>query len=332
MILCDVPIRFDTYRGCSHGCLYCFVTLKAKTKRDTPEIYEGPKGLSNWIKGFRPQRLDWCDWEIPLHWGGMSDPFQPCEREIKNSLQCLEIFAETQYPVVISTKGKLIAEDPYLSLVANSNSAMQISLVSPKYDELEVGAPSYIERLKVIEKLSGKAKRVIVRVQPYMLEVREDVRQLIKTLSSLGVYGITIEGLKLKRKQKGLERVGGDFVYPLQILQPHLQELKEECHSIGLKFYCGENRLRFMGDDLCCCGVDGLQGFEVSTANLNHYLYDPEGPIFTQAMNNSGTGEVFINMDQRPLYYQYCKNKTYKEIMEENFKDKNMCKGMGYDI
>ena len=28
IVLCDVPIRFDTYKGCSHGCKYCFVYRK----------------------------------------------------------------------------------------------------------------------------------------------------------------------------------------------------------------------------------------------------------------------------------------------------------------
>ena len=28
IILCNLPVRFDTYRGCSHGCRYCFAQKK----------------------------------------------------------------------------------------------------------------------------------------------------------------------------------------------------------------------------------------------------------------------------------------------------------------
>ena len=28
ILICDMPLRFDTYKGCSHGCEYCFVKLK----------------------------------------------------------------------------------------------------------------------------------------------------------------------------------------------------------------------------------------------------------------------------------------------------------------
>ena len=37
VILCNLPVRFDTYKGCSHGCKYCFAQKKqnvAKIQRD----------------------------------------------------------------------------------------------------------------------------------------------------------------------------------------------------------------------------------------------------------------------------------------------------------
>ena len=39
--LCDLPIRFDTYKGCSHACRYCF----ANAKRDLTDIkpFEGDR-------------------------------------------------------------------------------------------------------------------------------------------------------------------------------------------------------------------------------------------------------------------------------------------------
>ena len=37
ILICDMPLRFDTYKGCSHGCEYCFVKLK----RDISKIQNG---------------------------------------------------------------------------------------------------------------------------------------------------------------------------------------------------------------------------------------------------------------------------------------------------
>lgn len=70
---------------------------------------EGVKALRDWIAGKRTSETNWCDWPIPRHWGGMSDPFQPIERTERRSLGCLNVFAETGYPIVISTQGTLLA-------------------------------------------------------------------------------------------------------------------------------------------------------------------------------------------------------------------------------
>lgn len=103
IILCEVPIRFDNYVGCSHGCKYCFVTRKADISQ--VKLGESTQALREFIAGKRTTDTQWCDWNIPLHWGGMSDPFQPAELQYRRSLDCLRIFAETQYPLIVSTKG-----------------------------------------------------------------------------------------------------------------------------------------------------------------------------------------------------------------------------------
>ena len=70
IILCNLPVRFDTYRGCSHGCRYCF----AQKKNDISHIErdESVDGLRSFIEGKRGNETEWCDWNIPIHWGGMS--------------------------------------------------------------------------------------------------------------------------------------------------------------------------------------------------------------------------------------------------------------------
>ena len=93
--LCDLPIRFDTYKGCSHGCTYCFVQRKSSLEVG---LNESPERLYEFTQGKRNQKTVWADWDIPIHFGGMSDPFQPCEKQHKKTLEALKILAKTQYP------------------------------------------------------------------------------------------------------------------------------------------------------------------------------------------------------------------------------------------
>lgn len=266
VVLCCLPIRFDTYSGCSHGCKYCF----ARKKQDLEKIEATgtAQNIRDWVDGKRTTTTNWCDWNIPLHWGGLSDPFQPAEKIKRRSLECLKVFAETKYPFVVSTKGRLVAEPEYLDLIQKCNCVVQISMVCSKYDVLEPGCPSYKERMEILRKVSAVAKRTIVRIQPYMPEVYKDVLGNIPLIKEAGAYGIIVEGMKFARGKPGMVKVGGDCCYPISVLRPQFENIKAEAHAQGLRFFVGENRLRAMGDDMCCCGIENLEGFKGNDYNL----------------------------------------------------------------
>lgn len=118
-ILCGLPVRFDTYSGCSHGCKYCFAQKKGRLQ--DIKVHETVKALAPFVAGKRTKETNWCDWSIPLHWGGLSDPFQPAEKKYRVSYECLKLLAETQYPFVVSTKGHLVVEPEYLDLLERCN-------------------------------------------------------------------------------------------------------------------------------------------------------------------------------------------------------------------
>lgn len=317
--LCDVPIRFDTYKGCSHGCKYCFVFRKTDISKISTD--ETAISLRNFISGKRNQETNWCDWDIPIHWGGMSDPFQPCEKIYRNSYECLKIFAETKYPFIVSTKGKLIAEPEYLELLKQCNAVVQISLVSHLYDSIEKGCPTYEERIKVVEKVAKVAKRVIIRIQPYMTEAKQDILKNLKRYADIGIYGITLEGMKFAKKVKGMEKLGADYVYPLEVLKKDFIEIKKLANKLGLKVFMGENRLRNLGDGLCCCGIEGLNGFKPNTYNLNHLLLSNNAKS-TEKMEEIGTARVFASLYQNAVAGKYTAKKSFKEVMDILARDK----------
>lgn len=310
--ICDVPIRLDTYKGCSHDCKYCFV--QKKTDISDIKADNCMQQLVNFIQGKRTQVTSWCDWNIPLHWGGMSDPFQPCERRFRVSYKALQVFAQTGYPFIVSTKGKIIAEPEYLELLDKCNAVVQFSAVCSKYDRIEKGAPTFEERMQVARKVAPHCKRLIIRVQPYMTEVFADVMKNIPLFKEIGAYGITVEGMKFAKVKQGLAKVGDDFCYPVSLLEKHFQKLKEECHRNGLAFFSSENRLRKMGDSLTCCGCAGLEGFRVNTFNMNHFVNgDLTKP--TKAMQVVGSSACFKAIDQNAGSGDFFRQNSFAQIM-----------------
>lgn len=328
--LCDLPIRFDTYEGCTHGCKYCF----AEKFKDMNEIKvnETVKDLKNFIDGQRSGDIKWCDWNIPLHIGGMSDPFQPVEKKKRITYECLKLLKETQYPFVISTKGWLVADEEYLSLLEQCNCVVQISLVCKSYDKIEKGCPTFDERLGIVKKISPRVKRVIIRVQPYMCEKFDEVFDNLSKFKDAGAYGVIIEGMKFPKKIEGMVKIGGDFAYPYDTILSDFLKLKDEAHRLGLKIYAGENRIRKYGDSLTCCGIDGMEGFESNKYNLNHILNgDKQVPKKGMRMLEPKTAQPFQTLCQDSVGSKKYHSQSFYYSMLEYYtiKKDNVDKIMG---
>lgn len=317
--LCDLPIRFDTYKGCSHGCKYCFTQKKIDIA--TVETAEGPQALINFISGQRAADTSWADWDIPLHWGGMSDPFQPIEKTARNSYECLKILRDTQYPFVVSTKGALVADEEYLALLAECNCVVQISAVCDSFNELEQGCPSYNDRLIMAGKVAKTGKRVIIRVQPLMHEVATEVRDCLERVAESGAYGIIIEGMKHSKSAPGLVRIAGDYAIDYETIRSDFLMLRERGHELGLRVYAGENRIRELGDSLTCCGIDGLDGFRPNTFNINHFIHgDFTKP--TEGQKRTGTADCFGSLNQTTAYHYMLKKNSFAQMMAKFAKEK----------
>ena len=281
--LCDLPISFDTYRGCTHGCVYCFANDKrtgSKGVFEDVQIGETAVALLRHIQSNRINDTRWADWDIPLHWGGMSDPFQQ-----------------------------------YLELLAQCNVVLQISLVCPSYDAFEPGCPTYSQRLDIIRKTAPKVQRLIVRMQPYIPLYVAECLQALADFKEAGAYGVVAEGIKYSSKKPHTVQLGADFVYPMPLLKLHFERLREKAHSLGLAFYVGENRLRTLGDSLTCCGVEGVAGFKPNTFNLNHILNGDSEVQPTSAMLLENTGYPFKALYQDTSNGNYWSGLSFKDAM-----------------
>lgn len=313
-LVCDYPIHLDTYKGCSHTCAYCFV--KKKYSITNIEPINTTKSLRNFIEGKRNFETKWCDWDIPIHWGANSDPFQKCEEHYKSTLECLKIFAETKYPFIVSTKNPVLAcKEPYLSLLSQCNCVFQISMACGKYDKLEPGAPSYQKRLRAAHILSRHVTRLIVRVQPYFADCYKDILAEIPRYVDSGAYGIICEGYTSIKKQKRLIK-DGKYCFPLDILVPHFKKIKEECHKYGLRFFCGEDRIRFLGDDLSCCGTEGLDTFKPNRYNVQHLAHGSDAEP-TPAMRVKGQADSFRDFKRKHDFREHLKQSTFEQLMHE---------------
>lgn len=170
----------NPYRGCSHGCSYCFARptheylgfssgldfeTKILVKEDAAELLHAELASPRW----KPQ---------PLAMSGVTDPYQPVERRLGITRRCLEVLVEFRNPVIIITKNRLVARDADLlaELARHDAAAVFVSVTTldqslQKVLEPRTSAP--VRRLEAIEGLSRAGVPVGVLVAPIIPALNE---------------------------------------------------------------------------------------------------------------------------------------------------------------
>lgn len=221
---------------------------------------------------------------IPIHFGGMSDPFTPLELSRRRTLEFLRILAEHKYPTLISTKGDLIQRNEYVELLREPNFAVQISL-SCLFDQeairVDAGAPNTSNRLRIIAELSRAGVKVAIRLQPLFPTREHQAAELISRAADAGARHVSVEFLKLPIEQgwehrsrlsaalgidfgelyrsRGATRQGREWILPVVDRLPTILSLRDEAHAVGMSFGAGDNDLLHLSDGtVCCSGADLL--------------------------------------------------------------------------
>ena len=117
----DIPFEqsINPYRGCSHGCVWCYarpshsyVGLSPGLDFETRLFYKKDAGRVLEEELARPGYV--CK---PITLGANTDPYQPIERRMRVTREVLEVLARSRHPVTIITKGALVLRD--LDLLAD---------------------------------------------------------------------------------------------------------------------------------------------------------------------------------------------------------------------
>ena len=178
---CHYPTRLDTYGcGCSRNCLYCYsktlLSFRNLWHPEDPSVADIEK-----IK----RKIKKLPLMPPLRLGGMTDCFQPCEKEYHVTYETLKALNEKRQPYLIVTKADFIADDEYIEVLDKDLAHIQISLTCTDddlYKKLNYEkAPLPSKKIKAIEKLQALGYDIQVRLSPFIPEfIDYDVLNSIK--------------------------------------------------------------------------------------------------------------------------------------------------------
>lgn len=151
----------NPYRGCSHGCIYCYARqtheylglsagldfeTKIIVKTDAPQLLRRDLSAKKW----KPQMVGFS---------GVTDIYQPIERKLELTRHCLEVFLDFRNPVGMATKNYMITRDLDLLKELAKFNAVSVCISITTLDEdlrrvMEPRTSSAKRRLEAVSKLA----------------------------------------------------------------------------------------------------------------------------------------------------------------------------------
>lgn len=203
----DIPfdVSINPYRGCEHGCAYCYARPTHEFLNMSPGLdfetkivakYDAPKLLREKLasKSWKPQTLVMS---------GVTDPYQPVEKELKITRGCIEVLAEARHPLVIITKNYGVTRDLDLLVQLAEVNAVRVVLSITSLDKeligtLEPRTSRPNKRLKAVQELSEAGIPVHVNIAPIIPGLTDDeIVPIMEAAKTAGAGSVSYTILRL---------------------------------------------------------------------------------------------------------------------------------------
>jgi len=212
----------NPYRGCEHGCIYCFARpshawlglspgldfeTRLIARPDAPAVLA--RELSR--KGYRP---------APIAIGTNTDPYQPVERDRGIMRGLLEVLREFRHPVGVVTKGTLIERD--IDILAEM-AAQGLAKVGISVTTLDAGlarameprVPSPARRLTTVARLAEAGIPVRLMASPIVPGLTDhEIERIVAAGAEAGARAASMIVLRLPREVAPLFRAWLEEHYP----------------------------------------------------------------------------------------------------------------------
>jgi DNA repair photolyase len=219
-------ISFDRsinpYRGCEHGCIYCFA-------RPTHAFHDLSPGLDFESKLFaKPSAAQLLRIELgkpgyqcrPIAIGTNTDPYQPIEAKWRIMRSILEVLAETRHPVMITTKSDRVLRDlDILEPMAKQRLvgvALSVTSLDPAVSRtLEPRAPAARKRLAAVKALNEAGVPCSVAIAPVVPGITDhELEHIVEAAAEAGAKGVFYIPVRLPHEVAPLFRAWLDEHYP----------------------------------------------------------------------------------------------------------------------
>lgn len=191
-----IPYGWDLniYRGCEHGCKYCYAISSHDYLKNNN--YFGCVYYKKNIIETLEKELSSSTWKHEIiNIGGVTDSYQPIEKELKIMRDVLKLMIKYRNPIIISTKSTLVLRDldliNELAKLTYVNIAFTITTMDEKIRKLlEPNAASSIDRFKVLKmfkKTNASLGVHLMPIIPYLTDNDDNLEKIYSLANKVGV-------------------------------------------------------------------------------------------------------------------------------------------------
>jgi DNA repair photolyase len=200
----------NPYRGCTHGCHYCF----ARRYHSQFEMNSGDDFASkilvkiNFVEVLA-REVDRPAWRRDhVAFGTATDPYQPIEGHYKLTRRSLEVLTRARTSVGLITKGPMVVRDKDVLLDLTRAAGCTIYVSVPSIDEdawrtLEPGVAPPIQRLRALRELVDAGIHAGVLMAPIVPGFTSSRRKVEDTIKAIADHGARFVGAAVMRLEDG---------------------------------------------------------------------------------------------------------------------------------
>ena len=214
-------LSVNPYRGCEHGCSYCYARPSHSYLGLSPGLdFETRLIAKRGLAARMRQELDKPSYRPGLMaLGTVTDAYQPLERELRLTREVLQVLHDTRHPVAVVTKGSGIERDIDLlaPMAAQQLAGVYVSVTTLDAElarRMEPRAAAPWRRLRTIRTLADAGIPVGVSVSPQIPFINDDLEQVLEAARDAGASSAFYVMLRLPWELAPLFREWLQLHYP----------------------------------------------------------------------------------------------------------------------
>ncbi len=235
----------NPYRGCQHGCVYCYSPDVLRMSGGEP--WGGFVEVRKNLPVLLSKEKKTCSGVVGL--GTVTDPYQPIEGKTRLTRYCLEQLATARCSVCVQTKSDLVARDiDMLSRMKNAEVGMTVTTMDEELaGRLEPGAPCPARRIAALKGLSAADVRTWIFLGPVIPGLNDSSDMLgdvVKAAKDAGCGRLLYDRLRLKPLVRGRLQKHLGYSESRNIFKLAEDKEWEERISVDIEVLCDDVKIK----------------------------------------------------------------------------------------